>query len=369
MIKKMTAFTCCLLMTLGAAFAQSDVLKWQPGIKLQYSDFSVDPSTSQLFADITVRYDYTFQPVKSGKYLPIINTEAILNKKTATLPDSSEKSLRYAQLLFDLSGYHSKLIKLKMLELGEMKEKNVPLKTVLDSVIFEANNAASQLKKELTEQLAKSADEQVFSAWETKIAGLLQSTPEITEEKRLANWSFGVFAGIGQSYFSGKTRNYIKTATGMNYGFSIDHKRSRLAVDINLNFNKVNNAFEEGGSWQAGMKTHFASTEITYGVKLPKNNWLTVPYAGLSINELTPFRASTEDKRLLDGFNPVVGLEINRYFSKSSSSWKNLDLFYRLRFSVNPSNLIKDQHGTQFNLKLDIGMDAVRVKRRLVKKS
>jgi len=355
-------------MILDFAFAQSDMLKWHPGIKLKHSDFSVDRSTTQIFTDIIVHYDYSFQPAKSGKYIPLINVDAILNKKTATLPDSSDESLRYAQLLFDLSGYQSKLIKLKTLELGELNEKVTPVKTTLDSVIFEANNEVSQLKKDMTERLSKSKDEQGLSEWETKVAGLLQGTPEITEEKRLAKWQFGIFAGIGQSYFSGKTSNYFTHATGLNYGFSIDRKISRLVMDMNLDFNKIKTGFEESGYWPAGMKSHFASIEITYGVKLLKNKWLTVPFAGLSINELSPTRSGREDKRRLDSYNPVIGMEINHYFQRTSDSRENVGYFYRCRFSVNPSNLIKDQGGTQFNLKLDIGIDVVRAKSRLVKK-
>ncbi|GGB96909.1 hypothetical protein GCM10011325_25290 [Dyadobacter sediminis] len=350
------------------AVAQSDTLKWHPGIKLKFSDFTIDQSTTHAFADIIVYYDYSSSPMKFGRYFPLTHADAIFNRKTASLPDSSEKNLRYAQLLFDLSGYESRLIKLKAMELGELNARNAPVKQTMDDIFFKVNNEISLLKKDMTESISKSGDEQVLSEWEAKVAALLQSTPEVITETTLGKWQVGMFMGIAQSYFSGKSSHYFTTATGLDYGLNVDLKRSRLVFDVNLDFNKTKIGFEQNGNWQTGMKTHFASVEITYGFKLPKNKWLAVPYAGLSLNELTPRRPSDEDKRSLDGAGPVIGLEINRFFGNMTDSWENVNLFYKCRASFNPANLIKDNGGTQFNLKIAVGFDTRRVKSRLAKK-
>lgn len=368
MLKKIAFTTCCLLLVLNVAIAQSDTLKWHPGIKLKFSDFTIDQSTTHAFTDILVYYDYSSSPMKFGRYFPLTNADAIFNRKTASLPDSSEKNLRYAQLLFDLSGYESRLIKLKAMELGELNARIAPVNKTMDSIFFKVNHEVSQLKKDMTESFSKTDDERVLSAWEAKVAALLQSTPEITRESSLGKWQIGMFIGVAQSYFSGKTSNYFTNATGLNYGFNVDLKRSRLVLDVNLDFNKTKNGFEQKGYWPAGMKTHFASIEITYGVKLPKNKWLGVPFAGLSINEFTPTKPDREDKRALDGYSPVIGFEINRYFNNISDSRENVNFFYKCRASVNPSNMIKNYGGTQFNLKIAVGFDVMRVKSRLAKK-
>lgn len=61
-------------------------------------------------------------------------------------------------------------------------------------------------------------------------------------------------------------------------------------------------------------------------------------------------------------------MEINRYFGNKNDSYENASFFYKLRVSVNPSNLIKDYSGTQFNLKLAVGFDVSKVKSKKVKK-
>lgn len=368
MLQKFTLLTCCLFLIFDFSVAQSDTIRWHPGITLKFSDFSIDHSSKHLFADVIVHYDYTLQPTKPGKYLPIIHTYALLNRKTATLPDSNVNALRYARLLFDLSGYESKLIKSKVFELGELDERNTPAKTAIDNAISQANNEVSQLKKNMTVQLSEPDNEQAFTEWESKVADLLRNTPEITEERSPGKLQLGLFLGATRSIFTGKTSDYFTDATGLNFGFNVDVKRSRFVLDLNLDFNKTKQELENRGYWSPRMKTHFASIEITYGVKLPENKWLAVPFAGFSVNEFTPAKSDKDDKRRLDGYSPVVGLEINRYFGSRHDPYENVSFFYKCRASINPSNLIKDYGGTQFNLKLAIGFDTSKAKTKLVKK-
>lgn len=368
MVKKSTSLICCLLLIFNFAIAQSDALRWHPGIKLKFSDFSIDTSTNHIFADILAHYDYTFQPTKFGKYIPATNSYTTLNRSTATLPDSNKNTLRYAQLLFDLSGYHSQLIKLKVFELGEQSQFITPVTKAIDGAIFQANNEVSQLKKDMISHLSQPDNEQAFAEWEARISDLLRNTPDIVVEKSLSKLQLGLFIGATRSIFTNKTSDYFNDATGLNFGFNVDIKKSRLVLDLNMDFNKTKRALESKGYWPAKMKTHFASIEITYGIKVSKNKWLTVPFAGFSVNEFTPAKSDREDKRKLVGYSPVIGLEVNRYFGNKKDPYEHASFFYKLRVSVNPSNFIKDYDGAQFNLKLAVGFDASKVKTKMVKK-
>lgn len=358
-----------LLFICDLCIAQSDTLRWQPGLKLKSSDFSIDPAIKHVFADITVHYEYKSQPLKAVRYRPIVHAYAALNQRTAMLPDSSERTLRYAQLLFDLSGYQGKLIEWKAFGLGELNERVFPIKPTMDRVFLEAGNEVSQLRKDMIEQISRPDNDQAMIEWEAKVADLLRNTPEIIEEKAVGNFQIGLFAGIFRSIFSGKTKNNFTDATGIDIGFNFEVKRSRFGMDIGLGFNKTRQELEGKGNWPAAMKTHFASIELTYGLKNRKNNWLAVPYTGLAINEFTPAKSSKDDKRRLDGYSPVLGLEMNRIFKNKTDPQENTSFFYRIRASINPSNFIKNNSGTQINLKVAVGFDTAKVRSRLVKKA
>ncbi|MCE7061977.1 hypothetical protein [Dyadobacter sp. CY343] len=329
----------------------------------------IDPAIKHVFADIIVYYEYTFQPLRAAKYLPLVHAYSVLNRRTAILPDSSGRTLRYAQLLFDLSGYQGKLIEWKAFRLGELDEQVIPIKPAMDRVFLEAASEVSQLRKDMIQQLSRLDNDQAMGEWETKVADLLRNTPEIMEEKTVGNFQIGLFAGVARSIFSGKTKNHFTDAMGIDLGFNFDVKRSRFGLDVGLSFNKTRQGLEGKGNWPAAMKTNFASIELTYGLKIPKNKWLAVPYVGLAINEFTPAKSSKDDKRRLAGYSPVVGLELNRIFKNKTNPQENASFFYRIRASINPSNFIKNNSGTQINLKVAVGFDAAKVRSRLVKKT
>ncbi|QRR01151.1 outer membrane beta-barrel protein [Dyadobacter sandarakinus] len=366
MHKVLPYLTICLLLIFNNAVAQRDTLVWKPGLKLQSSDFVIDPSSVNIFNDISLVYGYRLQPGKPGKFLLIVNTAAVLNRKTSSLPDSSDTALRYVQIQFDLSGYHSRLIKLKASELGEISGRLVAAK--MDSITFQANQEVSVLKKAFAEEFFRHPNKETLQKWEMKISDLLTSTPEIDEERIPGKLTYGLFAGVGHNIFKSKTSENFTNATGINFGLNYDIKKSRFVIDLNLNFNKTKQELEKNGYWPSGMKTHFASIELTYGYKINKNKWLLAPYGGFSINEFTPAKTNKEDKRRMAGYSPVLGLEINRYFKTMADLHEKARIYYKLRMSVNPTNLIKDYAGTQLNIKLAIGFDAVRIKTRLVKK-
>jgi hypothetical protein len=367
-LKKFTLSIFFILLFFNLCDAQQDTLRWRPGLKLKPSDFSIDLAMTHVFADIVVHYQYANQPLKASKYAPIVHAFAMLNRRTATLPSSSERSLRYAQLLFDLSGYEARLIEWRAFELGELNEKVDPIKPTLDRIFLETSNEVSQLRKYMIEQLSRPDNAQAMVEWEAKVTDLIRNTPEITEEKAVGNTQIGLYAGIGRNIFSGKTKEHFTNATGLILGFDLDIKRSRFGLDMNFGFNKTKKELEGKGDWSAAMKTNLASIELIYGVKIPKNKWLAVPFAGLGINEFTPAKSGNEDRRHVVGYSPVLGFELDRLLKNMTDPRENASLFFRIRASVNPSNFIKNYRGTQVNMKLAVGLNAAKVRRKMVKK-
>lgn len=357
-----------LLLIGNLAFAQTDTIVWNPSKRLKLSDFSVAESRADNYIDVFLHYEYRLIPAGWGKYIPLVKADAILNRKTSSLNKSSNYSLRYAQLLFDISGYQTRLMELKAFELGNLKDPFELAKSTLDSIFFATNEETAQLKKDLDHELRSSSPETVLLAWEQKIANLIRNTPEIIQEDGVGAWQLGIFVGVSRSLFTGKTKEYFTDATGVNFGFDVDVKRSRFVLDGSLDFNKTKNALESKGSWSQGMKTHFASIELSYGVKFTKNKWVTVPYAGFAINEFTPAKTDKDDKRRLSGYSPVLGLEVNYNFRTKHDSYEKVLFFYKVRASVNPSNFIRNYGGTQINLKLAVGFDTSLVRKKLVKK-
>lgn len=364
---------CLLLLVLSftifqKSIAQSDTLKWTPGIRLKFADFSVENKSGAAYVDVIIHYSYTFQRSTFGKFYPIVASDAVLNRKTSSLPDSTLGALRYAQLFFDLEGYHARLLKNRALELGELKGSGESAKAKMDSIFFKSSQEIAQLRKSLDKDFGTKNTEEVIAAWERRVSDLIKSTPDIQVEDRIGKWQIGMFIGVGRSFFSSKTKQYFSDATGLNYGFEADLKKSRFALDLNLNFNKAKQGFEKEGIWQPGMKTHFVGVEVSYGRKLVHNKWLIVPYAGLSINGFTPAKTEKDDKRDVTGYSPVLGVEINRNFKFLDAADEKVFFFYKCKLSVNPSNLIKNYGGTQVNLKLAVGFDVSRVRKRMVRK-
>lgn len=370
MLKKST---CLILLVFSFAIfqksiAQSDTLKWSPDVRVKFSDFSVENKSGSAYIDVTISYGYTFQRSTFGRFYPIVTSDAVLNRKTSSLSDSTLGSLRYAQLFFDIQGYHARLLKIRALELGELKVSGESAKAKMDSIFFKSSQEIAQLRKSLDKDLGTKNTEEVIAVWERRVFDLIKSTPDIQVEDRIGKWQIGMFIGVGRSFFSDKTKQYFSDATGLNYGFEADLKKSRFALDLNLNFNKVKQGFEKEGIWQPGMKTHFAGVEVSYGRKLVRNKWLIVPYAGLSVNGFTPAKTEKNDKRDVTGYSPVLGIEVNRNFKFLDAADEKVFFFYKCKLSVNPSNLIKNYGGTQVNSKLAVGFDVSRVRKRMVSK-
>lgn len=366
MLRKALLQICCLVAIFQSAHAQSDTLRWHPGVKLKYSDFTIE-RTAAFDAAITLHSGYRAVPVNAWKFVPAFDVKVVFDRSLSTMPDSSVLNLRYAQLQFDLMAYQGRLLQWKVFQLGDQFTAASMEKAVEDAS-YQANREVAQLGKEMSTQLS-TGNEQILSAWEGKVSDLLRSTPEVELQTQPYGMQLGLFMGVSQSFFTGKTATRFTNPTGFDLGFNVDYKRSRLVLDISLGLDKTKMELEEKGVWPVGLKTTFTSVELTYGYKFAKDKWLAVPYAGLGINGFSPRPQKNGDRRNLDGYSPVVGFELNRYFKNMGDSGEDANFFYRLRASINPSNFVKHYAGTQFNVKLAAGFDVIRLRRKFVKKS
>ncbi|MCE7041352.1 hypothetical protein [Dyadobacter sp. CY312] len=365
----MSFLVLCFFITHNQTYAQSDTIRWSLGKHLKLGDFSVEQGIKSGYVDVMLHYSYAFQQISFVRYVPIVEAEAVFSKKRSRLPDTLVTSLRYAQLLFDLSGYESRLIKVRAFKLGELSGNVNAAKTQMDKIFFESSQEVSELRKKLERDMLAENRNQMLKVWENKVAELLISTPEVGIEDRVGKWQIGIYAGIGTSFFNGDTKKFFKNATGLNFGMEADVKRSRFALDLLLGFNKTKIGLEKDGEWPSGMKTTFAGIELSYGYKFQKNKWLLVPYAGLGLNEFAPRKTQEGDKRDIVGYSPMIGIEVNRDFKNLNDPDEKVRFFYKCKLSLNPSNLIRDYGGTQVNLKFAVGFDVSRVRKMLVYKN
>jgi hypothetical protein len=365
---KIFALFSIVLLVATDSFGRSDTLRWKEGLKLQFGDCKI--SGIGTYVDVILEYSYNFEPGSLGRVTPIVFSEAIWNRETSSLPDSSLTNLRYAQLLFDIQGYGSRLLKLKASKLGELKRSSGDLKAKMDNIFFQVNIETSELRKALDMDLRSNPSEGTLMYWEERVVKLIRETPNLVVQTQVGNHLMGIFIGSGTNIFLGKTKDYFTNPIGLNFGFQFDYKKSRLALDLNLGYNKTLGYLESKGKWEQGTKSNFTNIELTYGVKLLKNHWLASPYIGFAVNEFTPRKSMNEDKRSAVGYSPVVGLEFNRSLQNKNSRNAESPVFYKLKISVNPSNLVKNFAGTQINLRLSVGLNvAAIVKKKLVESS
>jgi len=348
-----------------SAFSQVDTLTWNETVKLGFSDFAIGKGISGNNVSVTLKYGYEFVPATNGKAVPIVKAASVLDRKESSLLDSSVINLRYAQIIFDLSGYNAKLLKLRAMQMDPLKCTPEELRVKMDDLFFQTNASVLQLRKKFDLDLQKEETVEVISAWENKIDSLLNSTPDVVVENQTTNWQIGLFIGVGRNILFGKTKSYFTDATGLNFGFELDVKKARFALDMNLGFNKTVKYFDRKAIWEPGTKTNLTAIEFSYGYKISKKGWIVVPYAGLSINGFTPRKVKDDDRRELNGYGPVVGIELNRIFKKQIDYQESVILFYKAKLSLSPTTFENDFAGTQINLRVSIGFDVSKTRRRM----
>lgn len=200
--------------------------------------------------------------------------------------------------------------------------------------------------------------------WATKVTELIKQTPEVEVVENFTKWSVGLYAGLGRNLFLGKTKTYFTDATSFNFGFSFDHSKSRISFDMNLGGNTTKNYFYRKGDWLPDTKTNLAAIELTYGRKIQRNHWVSIPFIGVAVNEFTP-RKNKDDNRILTGYGPTAGIEICRIFKTKSDYQERAFFFYKARLSVSPTNFVSGLSGSHINLRIAVGFDASKAKRGL----
>ena len=356
------------LFTFHFANAQSDTLHWHEGIRLQSNDFAKEDGPT--YVDVRFGYKYYFQRSAFGKATAIIQTDIYLNRRTSTIYRGSDDELRYAQLEFDIEGYHGKLVRHEAMKLGKMKGPDNILAQRVDSVLHSVEQQVAQLRKDFRQDLRTFNKGEVLRVWEGKISGLLEKTVDIEIVDEISKLQSSIFIGIGSNVFAGKTGDYFTNSTGVNVGFDFDVKKSRFTMDLNLGGNRSKKFLEKEGEWAPDLKTTVASIEFSYGYKFTKEKWLVIPYLGLAVNEITPRKNSREDKRSLTGFSPVVGVELNNIIRLlSTTDTQIMNLYWKAKLSVCPTNFVQKVAGPQINLRLDIGMSTLSIKKKHSKKS
>lgn len=356
------------LFTFHFANAQLDTLHWHEGIRLQSSDFVKEDGP--VYIDVKFGYKYYFQRNTFGKATTILNTEVYLNRRTSTISKGSGNDLRYAQIEFDIDGYYGKLARQEVMKLGEMKGPDKILSQKVDSVLYSVELQIAQLRKDFRKDFQAFNNVEALQIWEGRISALLEKTVDVEVVNEVGKLQTNIFIGIGSNFFSGKTGDYFTNATGINLGFDVDVKKSRFTMDLNLGGNRSKKFIEKEGEWAPDLKTTVASFEFSYGYKFTKDKWLVVPYLGLAVNEITPRKNNREDRRSLTGFSPVVGVELNKLLRLlSTTDTQIINLYWKAKLSVCPTNFVQKVAGPQVNLRLDIGMSNLVVKKKHSKKA
>lgn len=345
-----------------------DTLIWRQGIQLQVNDFRKQSQVPDL--GISYHYSYRFEPAGLRGLRPLVKSYVVFNRKNSGLgEDITRNSLRYAQLIFDLSGYQSRKVDVRVMELDLLPFNESAARSAMEQIFTAAEQDFLRERQALDEALYMASDsdekiDRILTRWQEKTRSDLQSLPQVTIRESLT-WQIGVFVGVGRSFLTGNTSRCFTDPTAFNLGFEFDFRQSRIGLDTRLGFNRTRQEIERKGHWPSGTKTGHAYIEITYGYKIAKRNLLIVPYAGLAINEFTPRKADEEDKRRVQGYSPVAGLEINHIFARKDDSREKVAFFYKGKLSCSPANFIAGYGGTQVNLSLSIGFDAALKRRKM----
>jgi hypothetical protein len=358
-----------LLSVLSISFttsAQSDMLRWHKDVTLDAKRFNVDTSTARQMLDVNVRYQHWFDTNNFGKPRPRLVSDAVLSYRTSFLPDTTAETLRRAKIIFDLSGYHSKLLKLRVYELGVKGGSLRELQNKMDTIYLQTRDEIGNLYTQLRE------DSQFFGntslpVWESNVRDLLNSTPDIKEVARMPKAQLGVFISVSQEFFSDDTREVFKNATGGGMGLYLDVKRSRVMLDMGIGVSRTKTEIDARGYWEEGTRATHVRADLTYGWKVVNKGVALIPYVGYGVSEFTPSKTEKGDRRAARGYSPVIGLEFNKKFKEAENFYEKTTYFARASVAVTPWNNIRNYAGTQVNLKLSVGLSGSKRKYDYVK--
>lgn len=173
--------------------AQIDTLNWFEGVKLRPDDFKGISSGGEYF-DISIGHTYYFEPRGWKGNQPLIRSWAYFNRTTSVW-NGSPQSLRYAQLLFDLGGYHGRLIKSRVLKLGLLPPDITTARSMLEANMFETDQELAVLRSKLEQELQSDDPAGVLEKWEKKIHDWLKEVPAVEIRESGSGWRLGMFLG------------------------------------------------------------------------------------------------------------------------------------------------------------------------------
>jgi hypothetical protein len=349
-----------------AASAQPDVLRWHKDVTLEAKRFNIDTTAARQMLDVNVRYRHWFESNNLSKYQLRLLSDAVLFYRSSYLPDTTRETLRRAKIIFDLSGYHSKLLKLRAYEVGLKGGSLRELNRQMDSVYLQTKDEIGNLYTQFRE------DSQFFGnsalpVWESNVRDLLTNTPEIKEVVIAPQTQWGMFLSVSQEFFADKTKEVFKHATGGGMGIYLDVKRSRFLVDISIGASRTKGEIDAKGYWAAGTRATHARADLMYGWKVIDKSFALVPYVGYGLSEFTPSKAEKDDKRAARGYSPVIGLEVSRKFKHTENMFEKTSYFARASVTVTPGNNIRNYGGSQVNVKLSVGLSGAKMKYKDVK--
>jgi len=356
----------------ASVYAQTDTLVWHDDIQLQAGDFRNKSPEQHL--DISYHFEYQLMPGSFYRWTPVFRSRAVFNRKTSSMGESTTRdALRYAQVVFDLYGLHVLRLESKIYDMGSLGGY---LFKAEDEIAYRIRETEKDLEKEIEKlnreiQQAVNMGEstnRVFSEWEQKIKSSLKTTDRIRLREE-TGWGMSFFIGMGYSLLSGKTGACFTDPTALSLGLQFDDKkRSRFGVDIRLGVNKTLQPLQFKGDWEKGLRTNLANIEFTYGYRVPVKKILFVPYGGVAVNEFSPRKSDNSDKRRIDGYSPVVGLEFNHFVAGiNKNPRETVKFFYKCKASYNPSNFVRSIAGPQLNFSLTLGFDTVPKRLKMVR--
>ncbi|MDR6195494.1 hypothetical protein QE357_002546 [Siphonobacter sp. BAB-5404] len=349
-----------LLVISVSSFAQSNRIIWTPSTELSFRNFS--EVTTRNYLDIQLNFNYEINPITFQRFRPIVTSEVVFDPRHSTLESEDPRNLKYAQIIFDMQGYASRVLKYKVMQLGDIKDSPQHAQRILDDLYAQVRQNTNQMQNAFEQELTADPSAATLQRWANKVAELIKQTPEVEVVETFTQWSIGLYTGIGRNLFLGKTKSYFTDATSFNLGFSFDHAKSRISFDMNLGGNKTRDYFYRKGDWLPATKTNLAAIELTYGRKIQRNHWVYIPFVGAAVNEFTP-RKNKDDDRILIGYGPTAGIEICRIFKTKSDYQERAFFFYKARLSVNPTNFVSGLSGSHINLRIAVGFDASKTRR------
>ncbi|MDZ7935727.1 MAG: hypothetical protein U5M51_12365 [Emticicia sp.] len=340
-----------------ASFAQikPNTLYWKPGHKLSFSDFHGKDDVD-FQDDLRVYQNLEYDCKQLGRKNFYIETNSIFNSDMSWIKASQKtaENLQYAQILFDIYGLHSLILKNKLKKLTEQNAslddyKNLQFQVQKQAIEYTEKFELDFLKDKTIENLNK---------WQDKVNAEIENTPKFTSFIEESKNSFGLFFGLGYINLNGKTSDLFKNPVGLNSGFDFDFSKNRLFLNGTLGGTVTKTEFERKGLWSNGLKSSATIIELGYGRIFKYKNMKFIPCVALNVLEFLPAneRYDRDDTRNLTGHSPNVGIMTEYYFKRKVINQNEIsELYLKTKLSFGATNFKSGFSGNYINFQANIG--------------